>query len=426
MCRKNLFALVCLANTILAQLDAIPEGFNASQWAWVSNKDPLLAVIPGTFNRTVYDAPSAANVSDQRVVAMSVVKSLLLETLTSRSNEHINQSSFVAYDERFFDIIGSSATVEQLQELTFQVHEAPCYIPSLHSLFFVQWGPPGGGENGGHDYQYLLDLTTNNLTEVRTDPPSWNVHGCVYRNNLLHIVTDGGPNETAYLATIDPETWKRTTLLNTFYERPFMSFNDLEMDRAGNYYLTDSYSGQGRTLNPYSAPTPPTVYFVDGKTMRPRELAVLPVGGNTNGITLSPDDATLYLADTGATGATAVKGIPPNPQGGRDIYAWDFAVSKTTGQKLPLLTNRRPLNRAMQYFYDGIRVSANGYIWGTGGEVVDVIDPESGWTLGSVSFGGGGNDPVNLVMGENEFWVVGKGGVWHVKGVQEKMALSYD
>jgi sugar lactone lactonase YvrE len=342
------------------------------------------------------------------------------------SYAQLNQSSFIAYDRAFFDIIGPSATVTQLITLPFQVHEAPCYIPSLHSLFFVEWGPQGGNDTfGRHDYQYLLNLTTNELTTIRTDPPTWNIHGCVSRNGLLHVVTDGGPNETAYLAIIDPaNNFARKTLLNNFYQRPFISFNDLEMDAEGNYYLTDSYSGQGRTLNPYNAPTPPTVYFVDGKTLRPKELAVLPMGGNTNGISLSPDGGTLYLADTGATGAVATGSTGRNSQGGRDLIAWDFARGKGGG-RLPLLTGRRLLNRAMQYFYDGIRVSSGGgYIWGAGGEVVDVVDPASGWTLGSIRFGGGGNDPVNLVFGEHEIWVVGKGGVWHVEGVKERLATE--
>ncbi|KPI39293.1 uncharacterized protein AB675_5222 [Cyphellophora attinorum] len=396
-----------LLGVAAAQLDSVPQGFDPNHWAWVSNTDPLLAVIPGTFNRSVYEAPSAANVSDQRVVSI---------------NDQINQTSFVAYDERFFDIIGPDAVVEQLQALAFQVHEAPCYIPETNSLFFVEWGPPGGGEKGRHDSQYLLDLTTNNLTLIKTNPPSWNVHGCVYRSGQLHVVTDGGPEETGYLATIDPQTWKRTTLLNNFYERPFISFNDLEIDDDGNYYLTDSYSGWGRTLHPYGVPTPPTVYFVNGTTLRLKELAVLPVGGNANGVSLSPDGSTLYLADTGATGAVATnKTAARNPQGGRDIYAWDFAVSKTTGERLPLLTSQKLLSRAIQYFYDGIRVSESGLIFGAGGEVVEVIDPESGWTLGSIRFGGGGNDPVNVVLGEHELWVVGKGGVWHVKDVKETL-----
>lgn len=62
--------LLYLAGSALAQLDAIPASFDPTRWSWVSNKEPLLAVIPGTFNRTVFDAPSAANVSDQRVVSM--------------------------------------------------------------------------------------------------------------------------------------------------------------------------------------------------------------------------------------------------------------------------------------------------------------------------------------------------------------------
>jgi sugar lactone lactonase YvrE len=149
----------------------------------------------------------------------------------------------VAYDPRFFDIIGPNATVEQLQTLPFQVHEAPCYIPETHSLFFIEWGPSPEGDNKDHDWQYLLDLSTNNLTRIKTNPPTWNVHGCVYRDGKLHIVTDGGPDKTAYLATIDPITLERKTILNNYYQRPFMSFNDLEIDREGNYYLTDSYSG---------------------------------------------------------------------------------------------------------------------------------------------------------------------------------------
>jgi hypothetical protein len=61
---------VSFAASAMAQVDAIPSAFNNSQWSWVSNEDPILAVIPGEFNRTVFEAPSAGNVSDQRVAAM--------------------------------------------------------------------------------------------------------------------------------------------------------------------------------------------------------------------------------------------------------------------------------------------------------------------------------------------------------------------
>ncbi|KAK2030781.1 AkeP protein [Colletotrichum zoysiae] len=393
--------LLGLVGPALCQLDAVPSGFDTDRWAWVSNEDPLLAVIPGQFNRSVFDAPSAAKVSDTGVAAI---------------NQHINQTSFVAYDERFFDIIGSEATVEQLQVLPFMIHEAPCYIPEQSLLFFVEWGPPPEGGNGTHDWQYVLDVRTNNLTKIRTNPPTYNVHGCVYQNGKLHVVTDGGPDETAYLATIDPVTWERKTVLNNFYERPFMSFNEIEMDREGNYYLTDSDSGWGRDLNPYGQPTVPTLYFVNGTNLRVKELAWLE--GNTNGVSLSPDGGTLYLA---STGALEVKPSRRDPLGDRDLWAWDFAVSPSSGARLPLLTNKRLLSRPMQYIYDGVRVSDSGLVFGAGGEVVDVLDPESGLTLGSIRVGGGGNNPVNLAFHGNDVFIVGKGGVWHVKNVRETL-----
>jgi sugar lactone lactonase YvrE len=179
---------------------------------------------------------------------------------------------------------------------------------------------------------------------------------------------------------------------------------------------------QGRDLNPYGAPTQPTLYFVNGTTMRAKELISLE--GNTNGVSISPDGKTIYLSDTGASDSS-IKPSRRNFRGPRDLWAWDFAFS-AAGEKLPVLTNRRLINRALQYFYDGVRASSNGLIFGAGGEVVDVVDPESGWTLGSIRMGGNGNDPVNIVLGEHELWVVGKGGVWHVKNVKEKLAQKYD
>jgi len=164
-------------------------------------------------------------------------------------------------------------------------------------------------------------------------------------------------------------------------------------------------------------PTLPTMYFVNGTTLRIKELAYLQ--SNANGISLSPDGETLYLADTGAS---ETKPSRRNNVGPRDLWAWDFAKSKLgEKKKLPLLTNQRLLSRAMQYFYDGVRVSRGGWIFGAGGEVVDVLDPESGLTLGSIRVGGGGNDPVNVAFGEHEMWIIGKGGVWHVKNICERL-----
>lgn len=56
------------------------------------------------------------------------------------------------------------------------------------------------------------------------------------------MVTDRSANETAYLAKIDPNTWEIEKILNNHFERPFIDFNDIEIDSLGNFYLTDSRS----------------------------------------------------------------------------------------------------------------------------------------------------------------------------------------
>ncbi|KAK7958640.1 hypothetical protein PG996_009928 [Apiospora saccharicola] len=145
-------------------------------------------------------------------------------------------------------------------------------------------------------------------------------------------------------------------------------------------------------------------------TLRIKTLMTLP-NGNTNGIAVSPDGGSLYMADTGASQVRPSRRVE---QGLRDLWAFDFATSKTTGNKLPLLTNQRLLTRAITYFYDG-----------AGGEVVDIIDPESGWILGSIRVGGGGKEPVNMVLGEHELLIVGKGGVWHVNNIRKILAREW-
>jgi sugar lactone lactonase YvrE len=120
-------------------------------------------------------------------------------------------------------------------------------VPGTDFLFFVEWGPREEG-CGQHGWHYLLDVRKNVLQTATTSPPTFNVHGCATFNNSLYVVTDGGLNETGYLAKIDPSTWNRTTLLNNYYEQPFGGFNDIAMDNQGNFYLTDSRSGWVRPL----------------------------------------------------------------------------------------------------------------------------------------------------------------------------------
>lgn len=108
----------------------------------------------------------------------------------------------------------------------------------------------------------------------------------------------------------------------------------------------------------------------------------------------SEGSRTVYLPDTGVS---VFKGVSKKDHHeDRALYALD--VSPEGGY----LSNKRLLNNPITYFYDGIRVSRNGWIFAGSGDGVDVIDPKSGLALGSIRVGGGENVAVSLSFGEHE------------------------
>lgn len=169
---------------------------------------------------------------------------------------------------------------------------------------------------------------------------------------------------------------------------------------------------QGRGIVPFTPPTNPTVYMVNGKTMRPKVVHI--TTGNANGVAIfsKGGDTTVYLPDTGVSEFTPSF---KNPYGDRALYAFDVSSSGS------VLSNKRLLTNPISYFYDGIRVSRNGWIFAGAGDGVDVIDPHSGLALGSIRVGGGENLAVNVAFGKHEMWIVGRGGVWHVSGIKERL-----
>lgn len=155
--------------------------------------------------------------------------------------------------------------------------------------------------------------------------------------------------------------------------------------------------------------------MVNGTTMRPKE--VHNTTNNTNGVAISLRNGkqTLYLPDTGASEQKPVS--RKTPYGDRALVAYDIAAGG-------ILTSPRLLNNPISYFYDGIRVSRNGWIFTGAGDGVDVIDPDTGLTLGTIRFGGE-NVAVNVAFVDHKLWIVGQGGVWHVGNIAERLGRDW-
>ncbi|KFY63799.1 hypothetical protein V496_03683 [Pseudogymnoascus sp. VKM F-4515 (FW-2607)] len=324
--------------------------------------------------------------------------------LQSISNAYLNTTNFVAFDPSFFDIIGPSAKVEHIITADPSIsHEASCYIPTTQQLYYAAWG-------FGHGWQYVLDTTTHVLKNITTSPPTYNAHGCVYFDESIYVATDGGDGHYGSIVKINPKSLKAETLINNFYQQPFLGFNDLDIDPAGNIWATDSISAWGRYMTTFAPLTSPAVYFINTTTMTPKW--VFQTTGNANGIAYGPD-GTLYVDVTDiSSGQPNVK----NPLKARQLLAYD------TDHGQPQLRSERLFSNSISYYCDGVRVSRSGLVFCAAADGVDVIEPKSGATLGRIRTGGGRYLAVNIAFEDHVMWIVGKGGVW--KGTNQDRTMG--
>ncbi|WP_020469235.1 SMP-30/gluconolactonase/LRE family protein [Zavarzinella formosa] len=168
----------------------------------------------------------------------------------------------------------------------------------------------------------------------------------------------------------------RRVIADKFNGKRFNAPNDLVADSAGGYYFTDP---------DYSAPKPlpqgvRTVYYVavDGKVTRliAKDLP------NPNGITLSPDEKTLYVIPSLSTKMLAYALEGPGKLGESRIFCelkQDEAKKVTGG--------------------DGLTVDQKGNLYITTASGLQVFDP-TGKLLGIISVP---EQPANVTFGGKEF-----------------------
>ena len=98
-----------------------------------------------------------------------------------------------------------------------------------------------------------------------------------------------------------------------------------------------------------------------------------------NGLALSADEKTLYVADSNSTSG---KPLASDWGSVRNVYAFDFEVER------PRLSNPRLVYVCEVGWPDGLRVTESGLIMVAAKGGVDVVDPERGGLLvGKVNVG---------------------------------------
>ena len=160
------------------------------------------------------------------------------------------------------------------------------------------------------------------------------------------------------------------TIVERFDGKRFNSPNDLCFDRAGNLFFTDPPYGLGKLATNEQGFSGVYRRAVDGTvTLLHREL------DRPNGIALSPDQKTLYVANSG-------------DRPGMRTFLMAFALQPDgTVDGGRVLFDAEPLRASSGGgLMDGMKVDARGNIWATGPGGVLILSPE-GKHLGTIRTG---------------------------------------
>ncbi|WP_374535017.1 SMP-30/gluconolactonase/LRE family protein [Phenylobacterium sp.] len=147
------------------------------------------------------------------------------------------------------------------------------------------------------------------------------------------------PSHTGgYIQRYDLASGKLTTLYETCDGRPFVGPNDLVFDKQGGFWFSDHGCGtpEGRKFG--------ALYYakIDGSHVsRQRDHLISP-----NGVGLSPDERTVYLADT---------------QLGR-LWAFDVEAPGVLGPPAGFAAGRSVCNLPGVQFLDSLAVEAGGKV----------------------------------------------------------------
>jgi gluconolactonase len=274
-------------------------------------------------------------------------------------------------------IIAPSATVQRLAD-GFKWAEGPVWMPQGGYLLFTD--PPanivyrwqaGRGAQPWLSPAGLQDTVPAGVREA-------GLNGLAIDKAGHLIAADSG---TRAIVRIDPNTRRRTILADRFEAKRFNSPNDLCIAPSGIIYFTDpSYGftlGDASPLRElshnglYALSPDGKVTLIDGSHRRP------------NGVALSPDGRTLYLA------------LSDDSQPEVHAYTLDDK-GRPTHHRL-FHDMREQHAKGMPGLPDGIKVARSGHVFATGPGGVHILTPD-GELLGVVSTG---KAVANCCFGQN-------------------------
>lgn len=278
-------------------------------------------------------------------------------------------------------LLSRDAVVERLTEDSFSWSEGPVWVPEGNYVVFSdvpentawKWSEQGGLE---------VFLKPSALADGReADPSGQGTNGLMMSLEGKLLMADHGSRS---LFEVDLQTMEKKVLAGQFDGKRFNSPNDLAVSRVrwphAVFFTDPPYGLKGQDDSPLKELEFNGVYRLDSSG----EVVLLDdTMARPNGIVLSPDEKTMYVA---------------NSQKGNSVWmAFDLDDDGNVKDgSLLFASAQKWADEGAKGLPDGMAIDVEGNLWATGPGGVFVIDPrgkiigliETGTAAANCAFGG--------------------------------------
>jgi gluconolactonase len=269
-------------------------------------------------------------------------------------------------DPRLDALLPRDARIQQLTDARFDWSEGPVWVSKGSYLLFsdVPKNVIHKWKEGDGVSDYMKPSGYTGASPRGGEPGS---NGLTLDNQGRLVLCEHGDRRVTRVEA----NGKKTVLADSFEGKRLNSPNDCVFDSRGNLYFTDPpYGLEGNVNDPKKELPFQGVYRVstDGRiSLLTKEMT------RPNGIALSPDEKTLYVANS-------------DPQ--RPVWmAFDLDANAGTVSRPRVFFDAKALvDRKLKGLPDGLKVDRMGNLWATGPGGVLVIAPD-GKHLGTLNTG---------------------------------------
>ncbi len=285
-------------------------------------------------------------------------------------------------DPALDDLIPSDAQLQKLAE-GFDWSEGPVWVQEGNYLLFSDI-PPNNIYKWDAGAGISLFMHPSGYDGDRTDLREPGSNGLTIDADGALLLAEHGNRRIARLASLADPDGEKTTLADQYEGGRLNSPNDLIVASSGDVYFTDPPYGLAQQMNdPEKELDFQGVYRIRRSGEMPYPVEKLAEQTRPNGIALSPDEQTLYVANSD----------PQQPF----IFAYPVQADGSVGEGTVFFDASELMAQERRGLPDGLKVDTQGNLWATGPGGVLIISPE-GMHLGSILTG---QATANCAFGED-------------------------